>query len=290
MRQADAEGLQILGLTLLAGRWLDGRDEFLPRSIRSELGLDQAGEDAAIVNETLATRLWSRQTALGRTLHVAGAGDRTVVGVVSDVRESADRLEVQPTVYLPPSVQYVRPSFVIRLREGRGSGPAFVSQVRDALAAGVPMVHLRNVRPLADVSLDSQRNVILALRLLMSFAATGLFVAGLGVYAVAGEAATARRRETAVRMALGATGGQVLRLALVRNVRLILMALPFGVAGSWVTAHLLSHTLLKIEPGDLSLRLWPVAILAATVLAAAIRPAWRASALDPARALAMPDR
>lgn len=282
MRGASAETFRLLGIHVLAGRTFLPQEAAPPRLTRSLMNRSDSGSDAAIVNETLARRFWPNQNPIGREFHCIVP--RTVVGVVSDIHESSDKLEVQPTVYLPSSPLDRTWTFVVKLRPGTPLS-LLAATVRSNLTALIPGLPPPTVVRLADLVAEPLRNLRLGLILLACFAVLGTAVAGLGVYATASEVAATRTQEMGVRVALGATASQIRRFAVWRSFRVVLVALPVGAFGSWTVARSLSHWLFQVGSFDPISSLACATILIVVAFVAGLRPAFRAAAVDPAAAL-----
>jgi putative ABC transport system permease protein len=120
-----------------------------------------------------------------------------------------------------------------------------------------------------------------SLALIGGAAALALVLGLIGVYGVIGYGVAQRRREIAIRMAVGATPAQVLGLVLRHGVALALVGIACGVAGSWVTTRYMSAFLFGVEPHDpLTFATLPICLLAASAMACLL-PALRASRVDP---------
>ena len=116
---------------------------------------------------------------------------------------------------------------------------------------------------------------------LVSFAGVALLVALQGVYALLAYAVEERRREIGVRMALGATGGAVLRLVLGRGLRLAAAGLAAGLLLAFSLGRTLESLLFGVAPTDAITFLAAASLLGVTALVACALPAWRASRVDP---------
>jgi putative ABC transport system permease protein len=264
-----------LGIDLRAGR-----DFSVP---------DTAGGDpVAAVSETLARRLWPDGGALGRLVRVvertpegSRAGPwRTVVAVAADVRQTYGDAEMGD-VYVPavPSDRFG--SFYVRTER---SPAAVLPEIR-AVAAGIdPRAIVDPPRSVAgeDRQLAGARIVTM---LLAGFAAVATFLAVLGIYGVTAYAAAQRERETAIRIALGASQGAVVRLFLKENGTVVAAGLTVGVAGAIAAARTLEAQVVGMSAFDIPAWLATTAALSAAAAFATWWPAWRASRRDPLDAL-----
>jgi hypothetical protein len=286
-REVSVNAFRVLGMRLLAGRTfseddLPGRDAWKYRWYDYEQrSKEPEPESAAVINATLARRLWPRQNPIGQMIY--DPSPLRVIGVVADVHESRNQLDVLPTVYRPfvsrrPLV--LAYAYAVHLRPGTPLGP-FATAVKGGLGPLLP----GNPPPAAVLLEEPVGNLRLALALLGCFSVLGTIVAGLGVYATATLMTAARTREMGVRRALGAPAGEIGKLVLWRSVRLAVLALPLGALGAWALGTSLSHWLFQVGATDPVSYLSSAGILLAIALAAGLGPARRAARVDPLEAL-----
>jgi putative ABC transport system permease protein len=287
-RYASTDAFRLLGVPLLAGRTFLP-DDIPPRDTWKYRWYDYPlwsnvpePQGVAIVNATLAHRIWPNRNPIGQMLYQPSP--MRVIGVVGDVHESRNQLDVLPTVYRPfisSSPLVLSFSYVVKLRPGTPLAP-FAAAVDRSLNSLLPgTTPPPPVLPLE----EPVGNLRLALALLSCFSLMGTVVAGLGVYATATLMAAARTREMGIRLAIGAPAEQIGRLVLWRSVRLALLALPVGALGAWALGLNLSHWLFQVGATDPASYLISAAILLAIALAAGLWPALRAATLDPSDAL-----
>ena len=266
-----------LGIAMLRGRSFDGGDR-------------AGGAGAAVVNQAFVDRYWPGTEPLGRELRLPELGAEvdggrfTVVGVAADVRHVSRRDEPGPLVYLPLSQHLPGPRL---LAVARTAGPPrpVMAQVREALANPHPDLALVEVG-----TYDRQIAVDLYDERLYGgvaglFGLLGLGLACLGVYSLMSLAVRYRRRELAVRNALGATGRDIVRLVLGEAFALVAAGVLLGVGAALALARLLANLLYGVTPGDPGTFLLLPPLLAAAGLAAAWLPAWRAGRIDPWKVL-----
>ena len=266
-----------VGIRVKSGRNFDRRDAF-------------GAEPVAIVSEGLAKRLWPGANPVGHILRTRSSNSaadtsiapwRTVVGVVSDVRQGFDDTNLAD-LYLPfaqAPTQYAQ--FIAR---GRAADSA-VAAVRRAATASDPeaMVTL-------PIRLDDEIGQLLAgprfiLSLLGAFAAAAMLVAVIGLYGVTAYAVTQRDRELAIRLALGATAGAVVRLFVLDGGRLVLAGVIVGVAGAAAAGRVLAGELHGVKWFELGATSGAVAIIVLAAAAAIWWPAHRCATVNPATAL-----
>jgi predicted permease len=264
---------EALGLRLVAGRDLTPDD-------------GPKGELVVVVNETLARTIWPGQDPIGQFLIADGIGtpERRVVGVVADVRHKALEAAAGSELYIPirQSRSYRGLYLVVR-----SSLPpaALDSALRASLAPlgdAVGGSRLRVLDELVDRAVSPRRFTTLVLT---GFALFALLLASLGVYAVVAYGVSRRRQEFGIRLALGASPGDVQRTVLGDTVRLASAGLAVGLPVAWVVTRLMRDLLFGVKPTDPTTFAGMIAMLGAMAMLAAYVPARRASRLDPVRTL-----
>ncbi|MFN8063044.1 MAG: ABC transporter permease [Vicinamibacterales bacterium] len=260
-----------LRIPLRAGRDFDERDnETVPHVV--------------IVNETFAKTFFPAEDPIGRTL-ITGMGQlpSEIVGIVADVH--ATSLNTPPEAdYFLPALQ--RPEgFTNVLVRTPGDPAALTSLVRGALREVDPGLPLIEPQPLPALIAQNLANRRLALMLLAGFAGLALVLASMGVYSVMAHLVTQRTGEIGIRMALGASQTEVMRMVLGQGLRLASIGVALGVGVALAVTRLMQQALFAVDPGD------PVlyAALSATILVVALCACWlparRATKVDPLIAL-----
>jgi ABC-type antimicrobial peptide transport system permease subunit len=206
-----------------------------------------------------------------------------VVGVVGDVRYATVDAPPDPAVYLS-FYQSPMTRLLLHLRTA-GEPTAVAAAVRRAVAEVAPDVPVYEVRTMASRVADALTLQRLSAVLLALFAAVALTLATVGVYGVVSYAAAERTREMGIRVALGATRGDVARLVLRQGLGIALAGGAVGVAGALATTRVLRSLLYDVAPTDPATLAAVVALLLATVLAAGWTPARRAADVAPTQAL-----
>ena len=254
--------------------------------------LDRDGDGAqpvAIVNRALAERLWPGEGAVGRFLEAppySGAvpPPMQVVGLAENTRHtSLLRDTAVPVLYLP-YLQNPDPRAMLVVRTS-ASAAVIAPAIRNASAGidqDVPAIAIQDIADYDAATLWEQRSVAAAFGL---FAVCGLALAAIGVYAALAHDVASRRRELAVRVALGASMTRVAGLVVREALTLTLIGAAAGIALALAGSGRLRGVLFGIQPRDpIAMIAAPLAVLVIAVLASAI-PAQRAANADPGDAL-----
>ena len=265
---------ETLGLSLTAGRDFDESDR-------------PGGDRVAIVDATLASRVWSGRAALGQTLVVDGVPYR-VVGLAPDAQYRSALEPATPHVYTAfwQSENIAKEPVDARLHvRVAGDARAALDSIRREVAAVDPDVPIGEDRTLRDWLGYAFQPVRVAGTVLSTFAAVGLLLAAIGVYGILAFSVSRRRREIAIRMALGADGRRLARSVLARAARLTVAGGVIGTAVALVLTRLMSSLLYGLSPTDAPTLACTLALLFAVTLLAGWRPARRAARVAPVEAL-----
>ena len=258
-------------IPLIEGRFFEERD-------------DDRASPVTILSKSLAERLAPNADPLGKWLNVDGLKRPVeVVGVVGDVEQVGPASQVNAGIYLPFS-QVAAPiiCFAIRTKEDPSSVSHAAEQAVWALDKDQAVGFLMNLNQLASEVVAPQR--ILAL-ILGVFGGVALLMAVVGVYGVIANSAAQRTNEIGVRMALGASSGDVLKLVMVEGLALVLLGVALGLAGIAGLMRLVSSLLYGIRSSDPLTMLGAAFVLAGSALLACYIPARRAARTDPMMAL-----
>jgi predicted permease len=240
--------------------------------------------DVAIVNESAAAKLWPGQDPIGRRLVRGGEdGQREVEVVGIEKTGKYNTLNEPPTlfIYLPYAQAYVpRVSLVIRT-----SGPSVIPAVRaliTELNPNLPIVGTMTLDALSTIALLPQR---LAGWIAGALGLVALLIAGIGVYGVSAYSVARRTREFGIRVALGATPRDVLRLVFRQGAILTASGLAVGLLLALASTQLLASLLFGVGAADPVTFGLAAGLFGALSLAASLVPARRALAIDPTVAL-----
>ncbi|MGE0463909.1 MAG: ABC transporter permease [Vicinamibacterales bacterium] len=273
VRMATPRYFETLGLRLVSGREFSAGDTVeAPRVV--------------IVNESLARRAWNGEDPVGRTLvldYQGGPTERQVVGVVRDARYDGPRSAPSPEVFIPHAQN---PYLVMNVVVRTTMDPGALARSARAQALEVdpdqPVHSVTTMERLLDDTMEQDRFAMLFVAL---FAAAGLVTAATGVYALLAFTVAQRRREIAVRMAIGASSRSVARLIVVESLVLALAGCAIGAIGLAAVSGLARSVLFGVVPQDPLTLAATAVVLVATVLAASWLPARRAARVNPVSAL-----
>lgn len=264
----DSRYFETLGIRLVAGR------EFAPSDVESR-------HPVAIVNETFARRAWpddSPGNAVGRN-YLSGGRRVTIVGVAVDSKYSTLSEPPVPFVYRPQAQRWM-PGQTLFVRMN-GEAPAAARLIQDAVTSVDGMLPRPVVTTLtreANTALLPQRVAAMVTGVL-GFA--GLALAAIGLYGLISYGVTLRLREIGVRLALGASRRDVVRMILVQGLRLTVVGAVLGLVASAFATQLVRAYLLNVSAMDAVAFTGAVVILVAVAVVAAFMPARRAGSADP---------
>ncbi len=244
-------------------------------------------EQVAIINETLARKLFPGASALDQAFLIGPNGDIPVrvVGVIRDVKSAGLAAAVPDEIYYPRDQRGGAFMQVVgQARPGLASA-AVIPVLRRVIAEIDPNVALATPQTMEDLVTQSVGVERVTLALLITFAAIAALLAAVGVYSVMAYAVTQRTSEIGVRLALGAGKGQVINLILSQGMRLVAIGLVLGLAGAAGASRLLASLLYQIKPLD-PVVFGSVTLLFSVVAACAcLVPSLRAARIDPIVAL-----
>ena len=268
-REISPNYFKMMGIPLLGGRAFTDSDE-------------QNAPKVAIVSKAFSTRYAQGEDLIGRRVRIEDDW-HTVVGTVSDVRQSGLDEEAAPHIYIP-YLQYSPERAGVLVRT-TGDPLSMVGAVRTAIQNVDHDQPIYNISTMAGMISTAVAPRRLNLVLLGSFALVALVLAAVGIYGVMANLVTQRTGEIGLRMALGAQPRDVLRLFVARGLRLALLGVAVGLGASFALARLMATLLYGVSASD------PITFAAITVLLLSVAllacfiPARRASKVDPMVAL-----
>jgi putative ABC transport system permease protein len=236
----------------------------------------------AVINKEMAARLWPGERAIDQQFADGNGPPLRVIGVVGDVHngslEKPDMMEFYLPIWESPYAQ----AFVIRtVRDPQALVPA-VQKVVWELDAIEPVTHAQTMEHLLEANTLQRR---FETWLLGSFAVMALLLSAMGLFGLASLSAARRTREFGVRLAIGATGRQIVWLELKRTAAVVMVGLALGLAVSMAVARAMAGLLFRVTPWNGEIFGVAVMVLALSALLAAWLPARRAARIDPATAL-----
>lgn len=256
---------------------------------------DVTGRPAVVlISESMAKEFWPGEDALGKRLTMTFFPNavREVVGIVGDVKvDGLDQTRPNTLLYLPvgqlsaPAMAVWR-SFPMTLVVRSATNPSsMVSTVTNAVHSvdrNMPLTDILTMEDLVATSLSPQRFNML---LLGSFAGLALLLASIGIYSVLSYSVRQRVQEIGIRLALGASISDVLRLVVLQGMKPALLGMALGAAGALALGRLVSSMVYGVKTSDPLTFLAVAGLLAAIALLASIIPAYRAAKVDPLVAL-----
>jgi len=264
-------------------------DYFKTLAIPVLVGRDFAETDSeerqrvVIVNQTLARIAFSGESPIGRRLRVnARSPWMEIVGVVGDTRWQDPTRPAPPSFYTP-STQRWGNSLAILARTSLGDR-AFESTLRAILNDKPPAVPVKfeTLEELFGGRLTYPR---FRTQVIGVFAGVAALLAAVGIFSVLAYLVGQRKRELAVRRALGASTRNVIGLIMIPGLRLVAIGLALGLAGALASARLLTSLLYGVTPWDVSSYLGTIAVLGGAALLAIVVPGIRAATISPVVAL-----
>jgi predicted permease len=235
-----------------------------------------------VINETMARTLFPGENALGKLVHACG--DRTVVGVVGDVRHLALEQGSGMEMYLPMRQCRDRASvdLVVRTTLPPSELASAVRAALQPIEPNLPGNEFRTLQQLVDKSVSPRRFVVV---LLGGFALFALVLASLGIYGVISYSVNQRTQEIGIRMALGASAGDLQMRIILQTLSLAAIGMALGAGASWALARALNGFLFGVTSSDPVTFIGMLIVLTAVAGVAGYLPARRASRIDPMVAL-----
>jgi putative ABC transport system permease protein len=238
----------------------------------------------ALVNESLARRMWPNEDPIGQRIRVGGATDgpwRSIVGVTGDVKQLS--LAGQSDAVYVPETQWPQADGALTLVVRTDGNPAgLAGAVRRAVWSvdkDQPIVRVATMPHLVAATAAQRRFTMV---LFGTFAAIALVLAAAGIYGVLAGSVTERLREIGVRSALGASRGDIQVMVIRQGMRLTALGIGLGLAGALIVTRLLRSLLYGVSALDATTYAGVTGVLIGVALVACWVPAWRAARLDPA--------
>jgi predicted permease len=276
-RQISAGYLRTMGIPILRGRSFAEAD-------------NEQSQPVAIVNETMARQYWPGADALGKRFKVGDPDEPlpwiTIVGVAGDIHQMGPEVPVKAEMYFPyrqETVHFYAPrDLVVRTSGDPLSIAGAVRREIRAVDADQPVANVRSLDEVLSKEIAPRR---IAMTLLMTFAGLALVLASIGIYGVLSYFVTQSTPEIGVRLALGASQADVLKLVVGRGMRLALAGLAVGLAAALLLTRLMASLLFGVSATDATSFVAVSVLLIVVALLACYIPARRATKVDPLVAL-----
>ncbi|MEX1245554.1 MAG: ABC transporter permease [Thermoanaerobaculia bacterium] len=283
LRLITPQYLRVMKIPMLRGRPFGPGD--IPGSPR-----------VMILSQELGRRLWPGQDPIGKRVACCeGAPEdprwKTVIGIAGDVRSRGLGEDLYPEFYLPVAQapdeawDWIQRTMAIVARSAGADAASLTGAVRTAARAAAPGVPLYDVATMEERMRGSLAQDRFNTLLLVSLGGIGLLLASVGIYGIISYFVVQRRPEFGVRMALGATGADIVRLTVRQSVMPVVLGLAGGVVAAAAASRVLASTLRGVGPRDPLTFAAVVVVLAAAAALASYLPARRAARVDPMTAL-----
>lgn len=282
LRFVDSGFLPVMNIPILNGRNFTDED-------------DANAQPVAMVSESFAQKYWPGEDVVGKYISIlrdnssVGSSSiqdssvpRRVVGVVRDVRSVIEE-GPPPTMY----VSYKQMSFpsmalVLLSRDSSGSELAEIRQAVQSVDPEQPVEDIDSMESIVHEELQPWR---FALALLGGLAGLAIVLTGIGLFAVVSYLVRERTKELGLRMAIGASRSNVMKLVLGQSMKLALLGTGIGLALTFTVVHLMTSMVYAIHPNDPATFVIVAFLVAAISMLAAYVPARRAARIEPLAAL-----
>ncbi len=259
---------QTLGIPLVRGRLFTHMD-------------GQEAPSVAVISQALAEKIFNQEDPTGHRISADGVNWGTIVGVVGDVKQFALDREATLQVYLPHAQAGGASHVVVRT----AGDPLAMERTLREIVRSIDPQPVDQVRTLEQIQYESVASPRLTTVLLGVFATVALIITVAGIGGVMALSVGQRTHEIGIRMALGATPGQVLRLMLGHGMTLVATGLALGVVGAFWLTGMMQRLLFAVRPTDPATFAAVAALLAGVAALACYVPARRAATIDPMIAL-----
>jgi putative ABC transport system permease protein len=264
--------LKATGLQLIAGRDFTDQDT-------------KDSPPVVVISQTLAKQMFPDQDPIGKVIRSWRDDNkpRQIVGLVADIKVSSLQENTQGTAFVPHQQDpWGVIAYVVRTQ---GDPTQYVAPVRSALAGMDRNIAMANASSMAAVHETALAEPKFTMFLIAGFSALALVLATVGLFGVIAYAVSQRTREIGIRLALGAQKSQILAMVMNRGIRITLIGLALGLAGSLVLSRTLATVLFDVRPIDVSIYAALFVVLAATAMLATFVPALHATRVEPLTAL-----
>jgi putative ABC transport system permease protein len=274
IRTVSDDYFKALGVPLLAGRTFDARDT-------------NDGQSVVIIGKTVADRVFAGRDPIGRKLRYSSiqADGDLVVGVVGDVKITGLDEALRPVLYYP--FRQSSSTFANLVARTDSDPNALAGAIRNEIRNLEPDAAILNVRTMDDMIAQTPASFMrrFPALLISIFAGVALLLASIGIYGVVSYSVSQQTHYIGVRMALGASPSDILKMVLKQGLLLALLGVGIGVLAALGLMRLLSTLLYQVSTNDVATFATVTGALFVVALLACYLPARRATKVDPLVAL-----
>ncbi len=259
-------------IPLVEGRTFDGRD-------------DATSAPVAMVNQATVRRFWPNQDPIGKIVWVARFPPCQVVGVLADIKNDSLPSPTQPEVFLPfPQLASLSPVMYLTVRSSvdpHSMASALRSQIV-SVNRGQPITDVKTMEERLESASAQTRSMLL---LIGVFSVTALTLAVVGIYGVIAYSVAQRTQELGIRIALGASSGDIFKLVIGNGLKLAVAGILIGLVASFALTRLMASLLFQTSATDPITFAASAAVFAVVAALASYVPARRAMRINPTDAL-----
>jgi len=242
--------------------------------------------NVAVVSESFVRTLYPGENPIGRQFHIAFQ-DRTIIGVVGDIRVRGLERNSEPQVYLSyrqaedGSLTFYAPRALVIRTKGKNDTGVY-EMARSIIQKIDPEMPVADVQMLTDILAEETSPRATQIRVIASFAFLSLLLAGIGIHGLLTFSVSQRIPEIGLRIALGARSNDVLKIVLHRGLFVAATGSILGLILGYAAARALQALLAGIPPNDVRTFITALAVAVLMTISGCILPAWRAVRIDPA--------
>jgi putative ABC transport system permease protein len=273
-QEVSARYFETMGIRVLRGRAFTDADR-----------ADQP--PVAVVSQSVAKHFWPNDDAIGKRVGYAWASPWiTIVGIVADTKQDSLRDTSSMSMYVPwQQRSRMSGSELWLVARSSGAPASLAGALRRLVRDADRSVPISDVRTMETVVADSVQKARFTTLLVAAFALAAMLLGAVGIYGVMSYLVAQRAREMGIRMALGASAREVMSLVVVRAAKLAAVGAAVGVVAAFMATSTLSSLLFGVGARDpITFAMVPMLFLVVAIAASAA-PAWRATRVDPVRAL-----
>jgi predicted permease len=242
----------------------------------------------AVVSESFARTYLPGKNPIGHSFKTAFY-DRTIVGVVGDIRVRGLERKSEPQVYLPYRqvddgglIFYVPRALVIRSSADTATLIRSVRKIVQNIDSEMPVTDVRTLQDVVDTNTAARQTQI---RIIVAFAFLSLLLAGIGIHGLLSFAVSQRAPEIGLRIALGAQSNDILRMILTSGFEVAAAGCGLGLLLGYFAARTMEAVLAGVKPDDALTFVFAIAVVTFTVISGSLAPAFRAIKIDPVKVM-----